>query len=165
MGGANWSSNQIELKSISNGVGSDNAVVEARVETAFRLAKQNGDWHVAEIRLGDRQWESLDLVEIAVKHEKERRTTGLLQRIADGLQAYQREKGQYPASGEISALLDYLAPRYLGDPIRFDWWGTQFSYQGTATTYRLSSAGADRKNGTKDDLTIENGVLKAQNNE
>lgn len=162
LGGANWSREQIELKSISNGVGSDNAVVEARLETAFRLSKQSGDWRVAEIRLGDRQWESLELVEVAVRREKERRTAGLLQRFADALQAYQREKGAYPASEEIAVLLDYLSPRYLGDPIRFDWWGTQFSYQGTASSYRLSSAGHDRKTGTDDDIALENGILRAQ---
>lgn len=163
LGGANWSGDQIELKSISNGVGSDNAVVEARIETAFRLSKQSGDWRVAEIRLGDRQWESLELVEVAVRREKERRTAGLLQRFADALQAYQREKGAYPDSEDIAVLLDYLSPRYLVDPIRFDWWGTQFSYRGTATSYRMSSAGHDRKSGTKDDITLENGVLRAQN--
>ena len=163
LGGADWSRNQVELKSLSNGVGSDNAVVEARLETAFRLSKKDGAWRVAEIRLGDRQWESLELIEIAVRREKERRTAGLLQRLADGLQAYQRAQGQYPASDEIGALLDYLAPRYLGDPLRFDWWGTQFSYRGTATSYRLSSAGHDRQNGTSDDIAIENGVLRAQN--
>ncbi len=163
LGGANWSREQIELKSVNNGVGSDNAVVEARVETAFRFSKQNGDWRVAEIRLGDRQWESLELVEIAVRREKERRTAGLLQRLADGVAAYQREQGAYPTTDEIATLLDFIAPRYLGDPVRFDWWGTQFSYRGTATSYRLSSAGADRKNGTKDDIELENGVLRAQN--
>ncbi len=163
LGGANWSREQIELKSLSNGVGSDNAVVEARLETAFRFAKKDGDWRVAEIRLGDRQWESLELIEIAVRKEKERRTAGLLQRLADGVAAYQREQGAYPTTDEIAALLDFIAPRYLGDPVRFDWWGTQFSYRGTATGYRLSSAGADRKNGTNDDIELENGVLRAQN--
>jgi hypothetical protein len=163
LGGANWSREQIELKSISNGVGSDNAVVEARIETAFRFSKQNGDWKVAEIRLGDRHWESLELVELAVRKEKERRTAGLLQRLADAVTAYQREQGAYPATNEMAVLLDFIAPRYVGDPIRFDWWGTQFSYRGTATGYRLSSAGADRKNGTPDDIELENGVLRAHN--
>ena len=160
VGGANFKPEQVEIKSISPGVGGDNAVVEARVETAFRFSKSSGNWQVAEVRLGDRQWESLDLVETAVRHEKERRTAGLLKRLADGLEAYRREKGQFVSAGEIAVLLDYLSPRYLGDPLRFDWWGTQFLYQGTADRYQLSSAGADRKAGTPDDLVIENGVLR-----
>lgn len=159
--GANFSAQQIEIKSISSGIGGDNAIVEARVETAFRLSRSSGDWQVAEVRLGDRQWESLDLVETALRHEKERRTTALLQRLAAGLEAYRREQGQFVTTEDIAVLLDYLAPRYLGDPLRFDWWGTQFVYRGTASSYQLSSAGADRKPGTPDDLVIENGALRA----
>lgn len=161
VGGANFKPQQIEIKSISNGVGGDNAVVEARVETAFRLARTNGAWQVAEVRLGDRQWEALDLVETAVRHEKERRTAALLKRLADGLAAYHREQGKFVETEDVAVLLDYLSPRYLTDPLRFDWWGTQFVYQGTANRYQLSSAGADRKAGTKDDLIVENGALRA----
>lgn len=160
LGGANFKSEQVEIKSVSTGVGGDNAVVEARIETAFRFSKSSGSWQVAEVRLGDRQWESLDLVEIAVRHEKERRTAGLLKRLGDSLEAYRREKGQFVQAEDIAVLLDYLSPRYLGDPLRFDWWGTQFVYRGTVDRYQLSSAGADRKAGTPDDLVLENGVLR-----
>jgi hypothetical protein len=159
--GANLPRQQVEIKSISEGIGGDNAVVEARVETAFRFARTSGDWQVAEIRLGDRQWESVELIETALRREKERRTTGLLRRVADGLEAYRREKGQFVPTDDIAVLLDYLAPRYLGEPLRFDWWGTQFVYRGSANGYQLLSAGADRKPDTKDDLIIENGVLRA----
>lgn len=160
--GANLQKQQVEVKSISEGSGSDNTVVEARIETAFRFARTGGAWRVAEIRLGDRQWESIELIETAVRHEKERRTTVLLRRVADGLEAYRREKGQFVLTEDFAVLLDYLAPRYLSDPLRFDWWGTQFVYRGTAAGYQLLSAGADRKAGTKDDLIIENGVLRSE---
>ena len=160
--GANLQKQQVEIKSISEGSGNDNAVVEARIETAFRFARTGGDWQVAEIRLGDRQWESIELIETAVRHEKERRTTVLLRRVADGLDAYRREKGQFVPTEDFAVLLDYLSPRYLSDPLRFDWWGTQFVYRGTAGGYQLLSAGADRKAGTKDDLIIENGVLRSE---
>lgn len=159
--GANLKKQQVEIKSIANGVGGDNAVVEARLETAFRFARASGAWQVAEIRLGDQQWESIELIETALRREKERRTTGLLRRVADGLEAYRREKGQFVPTDDFGVLLDHLSPRYLGDPLRFDWWGTQFVYRGTAAGYQLLSAGADRKTGTKDDLIIENGVLRA----
>ena len=161
VGGANLKPQQVEIKSISSGMGADNAVVEARIETAFRFSRASGDWQVAEIRLGDQQWESIELIELAVRHEKERRTTGLLRRVADGLEAYHREKGQFVPTEDFGVLLDYLSPRYLSDPLRFDWWGTQFVYRGSAASYQLLSAGADRKAGTKDDLVIENGVLRA----
>lgn len=161
LAGADLKPAQVEIKSIAPGTGSDNAVVEARVETAFRFQRESGAWKVAEIRLGDRHWESLELVETALRHEKERRTTGLLKRLADGLEAYRREKGQFVSTEDIAVLLDHLAPHYLGDPLRFDWWGTQFVYRGTAASYQLLSAGADRQPGTKDDLVIENGALRA----
>lgn len=159
--GANLAKQQVEIKSISEGAGSDNAVVEARIETAFRFARAGGDWRVAEIRLGDRQWESIELIETALRHEKERRTTGLLRRVAAGLEAYRRETGQFVPTDDLAVLLDYLAPRYLSDPLRFDWWGTQFVYRGGVANYQLLSAGADRKAGTGDDLIIENGVLRS----
>lgn len=160
--GANLQRQQVEIKSISSGVGGDNAVVEARLETAFRFSRASGDWQVAEIRLGDQQWESVELIETAVRREKERRTTGLLRRVADGLEAYRREKGQFVTTDDFGVLLDHLAPRYLSDPLRFDWWGTQFVYRGSAASYQLLSAGADRKAGTKDDLMIENGALRSE---
>jgi hypothetical protein len=162
LGGANLSSQQVELKSIFSGVGADNTVVEARIETAFRLARSGGEWKVAEIRLGDRQWESVELLETALRREKERRTTAMLKRLADGLEAYRRDKGQWVVAAEIAVLLDHLSPQYLSEPLRFDWWGTQFVYRGMAANYQLSSAGADRKPGTADDLVIENGALRAQ---
>jgi hypothetical protein len=126
---------------------------------AFRAAAATGRLPKCGLVIGN--GESLDLVETALRHEKERRTTALLQRLAAGLEAYRREQGQFVTTEDIAVLLDYLAPRYLGDPLRFDWWGTQFVYRGTASSYQLSSAGADRKPGTPDDLVIENGALRA----
>jgi hypothetical protein len=162
LAGADLKPAQVEIKSIAPGTGSDNAVVEARVETAFRFQREGGEWKVAEIRLGDRHWESLELVETALRHEKERRTTGLLKRLADGLDAYRREQGQFVPTEDMAVLLDHLAPRYIGNPLRFDWWGTQFVYRGTAASYQLLSAGDDRKPDTKDDLVIENGTFRAK---
>ena len=45
-------------------------------------------------------------------------------------------------------------------PSRFDLWGRQFEYRGSAAGYRLTSAGADGKPGTNDDLVVENGVVR-----
>jgi hypothetical protein len=62
---------------------------------------------------------------------------------------------------DIAGLLDFISPRYVKRPHRFDLWGNQFEYRGSATSYRLISSGPDRKSGTKDDLVVENGELKA----
>jgi hypothetical protein len=157
--GANLDKEQVRIKDISPSLTGGDVIVEAQIETAFRLSRENGDWRVSEVRLGDRQWESFDLLEEAVRREKVRRTTLMLKEFADGLSAYQRDRGRFVETEEIGELLDYLSPRYLPTPYRFDLWGKELKYRGKATNYRLVSAGPDRKPGTKDDLVIENGLL------
>jgi len=160
LGGANFKKDQVKIKEINIGMMGGEAVIEAEIETSFRARNKDGKWRLAEIRLGDRQWESLDLVEEAIRREKIRRTTALLKELAEGISTYQRERGQFVESEKISELLDFLSPRYLANPHRFDLWGEQFEYHGKTGRYRLSSAGPDRKSGTKDDLIIENGSMR-----
>jgi hypothetical protein len=160
MAGANLNKEQVQIKKITGGLTGSDAVVEARIETAFRLVKDKDDWRIAEIRLGDRQWESFELVEEAIRREKARRTGALLQKMADAIEAYRKDRGQMPDADNVGALLDYLTPRYLNPPMRFDLWGKQFEYRGERDRYTLLSAGPDGKSGTKDDLVVENGILK-----
>ena len=159
LGGANLPKDQVQIKKVTSGAGGG-AIIEAQIETAFRVKKEKDGWHIAEVRLGDRQWESFELIEEAVTREKARRTTALMQQLTDGLAAYQRERGQYVVTKEIAELLDVLSPRYMPTLVRFDLWGRQFEYKGTTAGYRLASAGADGKPGTTDDLVVENGVIK-----
>ena len=161
LGGANLPKDQVQIKKIEAGA-AGGAIIEAQIETAFRVQKDKSGWRIAEVRLGDRQWESFELIEEAVKREKARRTTAILNQLAEGLSAYQRERGQYVVTDEIGQLLDYLSPRYIALPSRFDLWGKPFEYRGSATSYRLASAGPDGKTGTKDDLVLENGVMKSE---
>jgi hypothetical protein len=102
------------------------------------------------------------LIEEAVRREKVRRTTIMLKELADGLSAYQRERGKFVETEKIEELLDFLAPRYVPTPYRFDLWGKELKYRGKATNYRLVSSGPDRKPGTKDDLIIDNGLLRPE---
>ena len=157
--GANLTKDQVQIKNISGGVGS--VIVEAQIETAFRLTKGKDGWRIAEARLGAGQWESFELIEEALRREKVRRTNDLLRQIADGLGAYKSDRGQFVESDRIGELLDFLFPRYVKSPQRVDLWGKELEYQGSATSYRLISYGPDRKSGTKDDLIIENGALKS----
>lgn len=162
LGGANWKPEQIVIKKISPGAGAGGVIVEAQIETAFRLEKpKKGDWRVAEIRLGDQQWESFELFEEAVRREKLRRTNITLQQLADALNAYKSAHGQYVVADTGVALIDQLAPQYVNVAQRLDLWGEEWQYRGTATEYRLSSRGPDRLPGTADDLIVENGVTKA----
>ena len=160
--GANLRKEQVQIKQISAGPAGGEAVIEAQIETAFRVKKEKGDWRILEVRLGDRQWESFELIEEAVRREKIRRTTALLKQLSDGVEAYRKARGETPPTDEIAKLLDYLSPQFLNPPVRFDLWGRQFEYRGGGASYRLLSAGPDHKTGTSDDLVIENGDLKAE---
>lgn len=155
LGGAELGREQVRIKSINPGVGGGGTIVEAQVETAVRFAEKNGEWYAAEIRFGDRQWESVELILEAVRREKVRRTELLLRRVAEGLEAYRREHGSYVVAESIDGLINVLPPRYVAMPIRFDLWQQPLSYRGTATSYRLSSSGPDHRLGTDDDLIVD----------
>ena len=153
LGGAEFKDEQIEIRRIGGGPGG--VVVEARIETAYRLRKEKEGWKVAEVRLGDRHWESMELIEEAVRREKTRRTLAIIDQLAAGLAGYRAAEGQYVAAEGIVGLLDALSPRYVSFPHRLDLWGTELRYEGTAVRYSLRSAGPDRKMGTEDDLVSE----------
>ena len=161
LAGANLDKKQVEIRKISPGTGSGGVIVEARIETAFRLEKVKDDWRIAEVRLGDRQWESFELIDEAIRREKARRTTGMLKEIAESIGAYQKANGKFPECDKISELIDFIAPQFTSRVHRFDLWGREFEYRGNASSYRLISAGPDRKTGSKDDLIVENGKLQS----
>ena len=154
LGGAELKADQVRIKTISSGVGG-NAVVEAQLETAVRFKQEKGEWKVADIRLGDRHWESVELVIEALRREKTRRTEERLQQLTRAIEAYKAERGGYVVAETFEQFLEQISPRYLSMPVRFDWWEQPLLYRGTPTEYRLSSSGPDLKAGTSDDLLVE----------
>jgi hypothetical protein len=151
--------NKVQIKNISPGMGGQ-AIVEARIETAFRFQQdKDGNWRAVEVRTGDRRWESIELVQTAINKEKVLRTTADLRTLATALEAFRRERGFYVASDNNSALVDNLAPRYLSPIIRVDAWSREFEYKGTQSGYRLQSLGPDGRPNTGDEIVIENGQL------
>lgn len=150
----------IHIKDMNSGLNGRQMVVEATIDTAFRLERDNqGNWKVVEVRTGDRRWESLELIETAVRKEKILRTTADLRTISTALEAYRREQGSYVTADSGRNLIDALAPRYLPVVLRLDAWSNEFAYRGTPAGYKLSSAGPDGKTNTGDDIVIENGQL------
>jgi hypothetical protein len=148
----------VHIKNISAS-GSD-AIVEAQFDAAFRFTTdKEGKWQAVEVRTGDRRWESIELIQTAIRKEKALRTTADLRTVATALEAYHRDGGAYVTAETGSALMDHLAPRYLNSIIRLDAWSHEFAYKGTAASYRLASLGADGKPGTDDDIVFENGQL------
>ena len=149
----------VHIKSISAGVGGE-AVVEAQFVAAFRFTSdKEGKWQPVEVRTGDRQWESLELIQTAIRKEKALRTTADLRSIATALEAYRRDTGFYVEANTGAALIDSLGTKYLLSIIRLDAWSHELKYKGSTNAYRLSSAGPDGKPDTSDDIVFENGQL------
>jgi Type II secretion system (T2SS), protein G len=155
----------VHIKNISRGVGSE-AIVEAQFDAAFRFTTdKSGNWQATEVRTGDRKWESIELIQTALRKEKALRTGADLRTIGMALEAYRRDNGSYVSAESGAALMDHLSPAYLSSVIRIDVWAHELSYKGTATAYRLSSLGPDGKSGTDDDIVLENGQLVKGANE
>ncbi len=155
LGGANLKADQVRIITVSNGIGGSNAIVEAQIETAVRFKQEKGEWKVADVRLGDQHWESVELLTEAIRREKTRRTELMLNKIMAALDAYKQDKGEYLVAENFDKMLDILSPRFLPTPFHFDLWEQPLTYQGTTGGYRLSSAGPDLKIGTNDDLVVE----------
>jgi hypothetical protein len=150
--------NRVHIKSVS--VIGGEAIVEAQFDAAFRFSTdKSGNWNPVEVRTGDRKWESIELIETAVRKEKSLRTAADMRTLAAALEAYRRERGGYVTVKTGAGLLDQLAPRYAKSIIMLDAWSNEFEYDGTSSSYRLSSKGPDGKSGTDDDIVIENGQL------
>jgi len=149
----------VHIKNISHGMGGE-AIVEAQFDAAFRFtADKEGKWQAVDVRAGDRKWESIELIQTALRKEKALRTGAELRAIATALEAYRRDKGSYVQAETGSALIDHLAPNYLSSIIRLDAWSRELNYKGSSNSYRLSSLGPDGKADTDDDIVFENGRL------
>jgi hypothetical protein len=159
LGGAELEKDRVRIKSVTPGTGGG-AIVEAQIDATFRVTREGDEWRVKEMRLGDRQWESIELIAEAIEREKARRTTALLEQVAAALESYRRARGHYVVAEDAGVLVDHLSPNHLRTPVRFDLWGASLIYRGTASNYRLASAGPDRKPETNDDLVVENGKLR-----
>ena len=150
---------KVHIKDISTGMGGE-AIVEAQFDAVFRFSEdKDGNWQPVEVRTGDRNWESIELIQTAVRKEKILRTTAELNALATALEAFRRERGFYVSADTGAALVDNLAPRYMKTVIRLDAWSREFEYKGTASSYRLASQGPDGKSNTGDDIVIENGEM------
>jgi Type II secretion system (T2SS), protein G len=148
---------QIRIRSINTGMGGQ-AVVEATVETAFRLEQdKDGSWKAVDVRTGDRRWESMELLHTAIRKEKELRTRADLGALAAALESYRREHGTYVTAQTGGELINKLAPDYLKSIVRLDAWSNEFDYSGGGAGYRLASRGPDGRRDTQDDIVMESG--------
>jgi hypothetical protein len=134
------------------------AIAESTVTLAFQFRRNspNGEWRVDAVRLGDRDWISLDELLAGINEGRRRATTESMQKLADGIAKYRTSQGSLPNATDIVTLTDALHPLYMADLIRLDGWGQPIQYEVTAgSTFRLLSTGADEVRGTADDVIVD----------
>jgi hypothetical protein len=140
------------------------AIVEATVTLAFQFKRPspNAEWRIEAVRLGDRDWISLDELLAAINEGRRRTTTQAMQQLAEGIEKYRSANGSLPAARDIVTLTDALYPGYIRVLVREDGWGNPIIYEAMGpSTFRLISRGADRRLGTPDDIVVENGLSAA----
>lgn len=86
-------------------------------------------------------------------------TAADMRAIGAALSAYQLDHGDYPMAGGIDTLVQQLSPDYIRMASARDKWGQPFVYSANAMGYRLVSKGDDGREGTEDDLVLEDGRL------
>jgi len=132
------------------------ATAEAQIKTAFRFAREEDEWRVAEVRTGENRWEDVSLITAALDREKRLRAEAELESFRTALESYRRERGFYVVAPDVVILVDALAPRFLARVIRVDPWHRPYRYQGAMNRFALSSDGADGVENTADDVRITN---------
>jgi hypothetical protein len=145
----------IEIRRIISQTDSS-AIAEATVTLAFQFkrADPNAAWRIEAVRVGDRDWISLDELLAAVNEGRRRTTSQSMQQLAEGVEKYRVSNGSLPAARDVSALTDTLYPLYMNKLIREDGWGNPILYEVTGNTFKLISRGADGRRGSDDDIVV-----------
>jgi hypothetical protein len=149
----------IEIRRIVS-TSENEAIAEATITLAFQFkrANPNADWKIEAVRLGDRDWISLDELLAAINEGRRRTTTQAMQELSAAVEKYRTTNGSLPNARDIVALTDILHPSYMSLLVREDGWGNPIVYQVTGpSSFRLISRGPDGREGTSDDLVFENG--------
>jgi Type II secretion system (T2SS), protein G len=137
------------------------AIAEANITLAFqfRRANPNADWKIEAVRLGDRDWISLNELLAAINESRRRTTTDAMQQLSAAIDKYRTTNGALPNARDIVSLTDMLHPRYMDVLVREDGWGNPIVYQVTGpAAFRLVSRGPDGREGTTDDIVFQNGA-------
>jgi len=132
------------------------AIAETSVAMAFEFqrAKSSDPWHIAAVRMGDRDWVGVAEIIAAVNESRRRTTMDSFQKLVIGIEAYRQRNGASPSATDIVGLTNILHPTYMTDLVRLDAWGRQIRYEVVGASFRLASDGADGVRGTPDDLQL-----------
>ena len=132
------------------------AIAEISVSLAFEFQrnKVSDPWHIAAVRMGDRDWVGVDEIVAAVNESRRRTTLESFQKLATGIATFRQRTGAAPDASEIVALTNILHPAYMADLVRLDAWGRPIRYEVVGAGFRLLSDGADGVRGTSDDVLL-----------
>jgi hypothetical protein len=132
------------------------AIAETSVALAFEFKrnKPTDPWHIAAVRLGDRDWLGVDEIIAAVNESRRRTTLESFQKLAAGIATFRQRNGTSPNATEIVGLTDILHPTYMTDLVRLDAWGRPIRYEVQGASFRLLSDGPDGVRGTPDDVLL-----------
>jgi hypothetical protein len=134
---------------------SRNAVIQTRLNAAFRFQRVGARWIPREVRLGNSQWESIENLVEALQRVKRDQTQTLLNTIAESIGRYCLKNGGLPPFGDYISLSDVLVPDYLTPLIRLDAWQHPLSaVRLSVNSVKLISAGPDGKLGSGDDIEL-----------
>ena len=142
----------VDVVNVQQVTGSE-AIVETRLNTAFRLEKVRGEWVVREFRLGHGEWEKVSNLVQALGAVRIAETRSMLDRIAEAIRGYQEANGSLPSFKDYLSLSDLLSPKFLTPLIRLDSWRQPLEAERRGSSSILIwSAGPDGKHGTEDDI-------------
>ena len=132
------------------------AIAETSVAMAFEFqrAKASDPWHIAAVRLGDRDWVGVAEIVSAVNESRSRTTMESFRKLAAGIATFRQRNGAAPDALEIVGLTNILHPTYMADLVRLDAWGRPIRYEIVGTGFRLLSDGPDGVRGTPDDILL-----------
>src|SRR5712691_8701519 len=84
------------------------AIAEATITLAFQFKRDNpnGEWRIDAVRLGDRDWISLDELLAAINEGRRRTTLKAMQQLAEAIEKYRTTNGSLPNARDIVALTD-----------------------------------------------------------
>jgi hypothetical protein len=134
-------------------IGGSDAVVEAKLRTAFKLEKTKNGWVAKEVRIGG-QWEKVSNLQQALEAVRIEETREMLERIAGAIIKYRDTKGSLPVFKDYVSLSDLLTPSYLSPLIRLDAWNRPLeAVRRDSNSILLRSSGPDGTPGTPDDLS------------
>ncbi len=86
-------------------------------------------------------------------------TKGTMETLARALSAYAIDQGGYPRGSSIRDAVAALTPAFLPSPVGTDEWGNPFGYQSDTRSFTLTSAGADGRAATADDIVLVDGTF------